>query len=61
MIKITDLMADLYEGNSDAQKNGFVGGTTGLTHLVSHQRQNEHSGALLQRGLGWAGLAGSTE
>ena len=26
MIKIADLMADLYEGNSDAQKNGFVGG-----------------------------------
>ena len=24
MIKIADLMADLYEGNSDAQKNGFV-------------------------------------
>jgi hypothetical protein len=26
MIKITDLMADLYEGNSDAQKTALWGG-----------------------------------
>ncbi len=64
MIKITDLMADLYEGNSDAQKTALWGGpqvwhiwclTKGKMSILEHFCKGGWAG------LGWLGRLNNFE